>query len=165
LRKVLAVPLALAAVVGLLLPTAGPAHATTETFAGCSVIAKPVNNSHGRLEVDVCVRHIAGHYSSLGQYQCFKSGTYVNQACNIGAGQYLFYNGTQVDYKRVSGIGLPSYGGSGQSSFNLSGNLKGCTLDWIVATVNSPQVRFSDGTLWTSGAEIDSGMVQGGSPC
>src|SRR6266487_4421448 len=75
---------------GLVLFNVAPAFATV---THCGVTEKPVNNSHGRLEVIACTRHTAGNYYSYGYYTCFRSGSVIEtQDCNIGADQTLAFN-------------------------------------------------------------------------
>lgn len=58
-----------------------PPAAASVTACGPWEVA--VSNSHGRLEVQSCIRHTPGAYGSLGRYACFEWGLLNGQPCNV----------------------------------------------------------------------------------
>jgi hypothetical protein len=158
-RSLIGVVLLPSLVVGALV-TAPPAAASV---TACADPINAVDNGSGRLEVQACVRHTAGHYYSWGVYWCFKPSAHGlpnpnTQLCNVGATQDLWYNATRVRSDDVGGIN--------DSVFLLSGSPAGCTTAWIHSSIHSIRVRFlRDGYLWSSPSTTRSANVAGSRSC
>jgi len=144
---------------------ATPAHATV---AACGPTYKVVNNSHGRLEVYACVRHVAGGYESAGHYACFHTGDYTPINCNLGIGHQQLWDSPPdrgpylSDDISISELGL----NTGTSSWLLFGRLEGCYPFDMFTQIYDFTVRFPDNTLWTNaGATVGSQFLQGTLSC
>jgi hypothetical protein len=161
-RSAIAVALFLTLIASALV-TAQPAAASV---TNCSPLTAVVSNTHGRLQVQSCIRHTAGHYYSWGEYLCTKWDDtwryWAPEPCNIGATQYLWYNATLVRSDRVSALGLNTH----EWSFSFSGSPAGCTTAWIQAQINNISVRFTDGVLsGSSGIPVKSDFTAGDPYC
>lgn len=163
-RSLIALALFLSLLAGALV-TAQPASA-----ASCSWTVV-LNNSHGRLEVFACLSHVYASGGTLpgersaAAYDCFKSGTYDRQPCNVAATQDLWFNATRVRSDDVHGC-------CGANPYSLYGTPAPCTSAWIKAVVKDIHVRFSDQTLWPRDGDpplpaVSSPLFAGGSitPC
>ena len=162
-KPLIVVALALSLVAGAFV-AAQPAVASVTVCTDPPV--KVVNNSHGRLEVDACVRHTDGKYYSWGEYNCFFSLSAWGQDCNIAATQTLWYNATAFPSDDVHGCGLDGCPGDfTYHSFQLSGSPQGCTSAKIHSSITNIQVRFQDGTLWNASTSVSSGTAAGSFSC
>jgi len=141
---------------------ATPAHASISSLSGCpDAPITIVNNASGRLMVAPCVRHLAGSYSPQTTFQCFTSGTWNPQGCNVGADEELtFADGEFGLVDHVSGLGCCGY--PYKDTFYLEGTRQPCPQYSTNAWTNlhsGVAVRFWNGNLFYSTNGAGSGLV------
>jgi hypothetical protein len=127
--------------------TATPTTLATATAVGhCVLDYTPVNNSHGRLELDVCLENFTSDLRAYSRWTCYQSGNETLQPCNIGADHMrLWFNATKVRDNSVSAVGIPI----GIADWKVVGDSYPCSGASIHSDVTGKvRVRFVDGTLW-----------------
>jgi hypothetical protein len=160
-RSLVGVGLLLSLIAGAFV-IAQPAQAS---LAACAYPPAVVANTHGRLYVQPCIRHLTGTphgtYSTAVTYYCTNSAGTAVQYCNFGATQTLWYNATPMKTDPVSGLGLETH----EYTFLRYGSTAGCTTALIRTVVKDLKVRFTDGTLWSSSDTPTSQSIYGSQNC
>jgi hypothetical protein len=115
------------------------------TLNACTDYWVQVNNSGGRLEQRTCVRHTASNWDWYSNLNCFASGGYAENSCNVAA-PWEFYIGTnRADSGTAHGVGVDNFTGF----WTFSEGTLACVWGNVHADSLSPDVRFSaTGTLW-----------------
>jgi hypothetical protein len=154
LKRIIVVLLGLAALLTSAVParagsraTAAPSTLAAVTSVGhCVLDYTPVNNSHGRLELDVCLENFTSDVRAYSRWTCYQSGNEALQPCNIGADHMrLWFNATLRRDNSVSAVGIPI----GIADWKVVGDSYPCSSATIHSDVTGHvRVRFVDGTLW-----------------